>query len=76
MEFAIIKTILNSLFIKGVRTIKGTYIPTLKNRQTENFYDLLGFSSKALPDNSKEYVLEITEPFIIENLFTINLNID
>jgi FkbH-like protein len=76
VEFAIIKTVLNSLFVKGVRTIKSTYIPTLKNRQTENFYDLLGFSSKALPDNSKEYLLEITEPFTIENLFTINLNID
>ena len=76
VEFAVIKTVLNSLFAKGVRTIKSTYIPTLKNRQTENFYDLLGFSSKTLPDNSKEYLLEITELFTIENLFTINLNID
>tara|TARA_B110001469_G_C9635617_1_gene318675 strand:- start:395 stop:1990 length:1596 start_codon:yes stop_codon:yes gene_type:complete len=74
-EFAIIKSVLNYLFITGITRVKSYYIPSLKNSQTEKFYDLLGFTSKTLPSKSKEYSINITKLFTFKNIFTINLNI-
>ena len=74
-EFAIIKSVLNYLYTKEITSIKSYYIPSLKNSQTEKFYDLLGFTSKILPSKSKEYTLNLKKLFTLEDLFTINLNI-
>ena len=73
-EFAIIKSVLNYLYFQGVTRVKSYYIPSPKNSQTENFYDLMGFTSNILPSKTKEYTLKLTKLFTFENLYTINLN--
>lgn len=74
IESALIRVVLNYLFENGIHTIESKYIPTLKNRQTEAFYDKLGFIPTVHPDGKKDYTLNMTEPFSIDNLFTIVLN--
>lgn len=73
IEVALIKTVLNYLFWQGINTIESQYIPTLKNKQTANFYEKMGFNAKALSDGIKEYSLTMNEPYAIDNLFTIEL---
>jgi len=74
IELAIIKTVLNHLFEKGYKHIESKYLPTLKNKQTENFYEKLGFKPEVKPDGSKEYELGMSTPFAMNDLFTIQLN--
>jgi FkbH-like protein len=76
IESTILKTILNYLFENGVRTIKAEYLPTMKNKQTEDFYDKLGFESRSVEGKGKKYSLEMNEPYVIDNLSTINLNFE
>jgi len=75
IEFALIKTILNYFFQRGVKIIKARYVPTMKNKQTEDFYDKLGFSCTTFQDGSKDYYMEMGEQFNMNNLFRITLNI-
>jgi len=75
IEISLIKTVINYIYEQGVKRIKAKYIPTIKNRQTEDFYDKLGFSSTILPDGSKDYLLELREEISINNLSGIILNI-
>jgi len=74
IELAIIKTALNHLFEKGHTRIESKYLPTPKNKQTENFWEKLGFKPEAKTDGSKEYELEMNTPYEMSDLFTIQLN--
>lgn len=76
IEFALLKTVLNHLFLQDILTIESQYIPTLKNKQTENFYDKLGFTAKVHLEGRKEYRLSMKECYAIDNLFTIDLKIN
>jgi FkbH-like protein len=76
IESVLLKTVLNFLFEKGQRTISATYIPSSKNRQTENFYEKLGFIAEADAAGAKRYRLTMDNPFVIENLFTIDVKLN
>lgn len=76
IEYALIKEVLNFLFEKGYRKVTARYIPTAKNRQTENFYEKLGFAFVGDEEGHRAYQLEMDKPFIIQDLFTIDVNLN
>ena len=73
IEIALIKTVLNYLFVLKIREINSQYVPTIKNKQTENFYEKLGFIPKVLPNGTKNYNILMAEPFDVDDLFKIEL---
>lgn len=75
IEKAYIYYLLNMLIDKGVKQVKAKYIPTKKNKQTENFYDQLGFKHiETLNNGEKYYELELDEKFEIKPYYNFISN--
>jgi len=75
IEFAVIKTVLNYLFAKGIKRIWATYIPTFKNRQVENFYEKLGFEVINSTNTKKKYFINLAQEFKINESIKISINL-
>jgi FkbH-like protein len=60
IEFVYFSYIIKDLANKGYQTLSADYIPTSKNAQVENFYDLVGLNLIANIDGNKNYSLDIT----------------
>lgn len=73
IESAFVKSILNILFNKGIRTVKAQYLPTAKNAQVADFYDRIGFERTAANNGRHDYVLTMDSPFDIPDFYTIIL---
>lgn len=73
IEKAFVKSILNVLFDKGIRTVAAEYIPTAKNGQVADFYDRLGFERTSTLEGRNSYRLDLISPFPIEDYYTITL---
>lgn len=73
IETAFAKSVLKILKGNGVRLVKATFVPTLKNAQVENFYDKLGFSvDRKGEDGVKEYVCDLKDVDLsIKDYYTI-----
>jgi FkbH-like protein len=75
IENAYIDFLINLLFDKKIRTLKAKYIPTKKNRQTENFYEKNGFLlQNILEDGTKNYSIEINQKREIKSYYKFILN--
>ena len=76
IEFAFIKAVLNHLNSKGIKTVNSKYVKTLKNSQTLNFYEDLGFKKISAEKNNEsvDYVLELNKEFKIKNFYKIKIN--
>lgn len=75
IEKAYIYYLLNMLFDRGVKLVKATFIPTKKNKQTEKFYDQLGFNIVSLqPDGTKLYELVLNEKFELKPYYNFLSN--
>lgn len=62
IEIAFIKKILSLLKECGMKLVWAHYIPTTKNAQVKNFYELCGFTSVAEEtDGRKTYVMDLQE---------------
>lgn len=59
IEFVYFSYIIKDLANKGYQTISADYIPTNKNTQVENFYDLVGLNLIENIDGAKNYSLDI-----------------
>jgi predicted enzyme involved in methoxymalonyl-ACP biosynthesis len=74
IENEYLKIILNILFQKGIRVIFATYVPTLKNMQTENFFDGFGFKVVESENGVKKYKLLLRALFEIDKKFKYHIN--
>jgi FkbH-like protein len=72
IEFAFVKYVLNLLQKRNTTIVKARYIPTAKNMLVSDFYDKLGFVECSKLDGSKEYQIELNEPFKLDDCFNIN----
>lgn len=62
IEKAFLTSVLSLLRNRGIKSIRGEYIPTAKNAQVADFYDHCGFRCvKDNVDGSKSYVLELKD---------------
>jgi FkbH-like protein len=74
IESAFLNYIINILKEKNIKTIKSVYIPSNKNKQTENFYEKMNFKIEKLQeDGTKNYILELTNYRDIEKYYQINI---
>lgn len=74
IEIAFLNYLINILQEKNIKKIHSSYIPTNKNKQTENFFEKMNFDLvKSEENGTKYYSLEITQKRIIENFYQIKL---
>jgi FkbH-like protein len=60
IEIAYVAFLINLIYDKGINTIIAKYVPTKKNRQTEDFYEKNGFTiERTLDTGEKHYILNI-----------------
>lgn len=71
IEKAFVKSILNILFDKGIRTVRAKYITTPKNAQVADFYDKIGFERVAETNEGHDYHLQLTSSFKIPDYYKI-----
>ncbi len=61
LEFAMVDTLVGELIKRGVKTLKGVFIPTKKNKPCSDFYEKVGFSPTTSNEERSEYLLEIAD---------------
>lgn len=70
IETAFVDYILNYLKQKGITNVFSRYVPTKKNKQTENFYEKNGFVLRnTQADGTKNYDLELRDFRKIKNYY-------
>ena len=74
IEYAVLKTVLNYLFEKGICKIWATYIPTAKNLQVEKFYEKLGFKVINLENIEKKYYIKLEREFKLNESIKVTFN--
>jgi len=75
IEYAFIKNVLSQLALDGIKEVRATYRPTLKNSQVSDFYDKIGFVLLSEEtDGTKHYALSLSSANLkIENYYHITL---
>lgn len=73
IEDVFLNYMINILQEKNIKYLKSMYIPSNKNKQTENFFEKMNFELVSIEDNGiKHYNLEITEKRAIKEYYKIN----
>lgn len=72
IESVFINSVLNRLIDKGVKSVRASYIPTLKNKQVMNFYDRIGFDLISNEEGLRKYSLHLNNKLPISDLYTVN----
>lgn len=73
IETAFVNSVLNILLEEGVKTVKASFIPTLKNKQVSDFYDRTGFIVDSEKDGVKNYHIDLTGKIVISESYTIKI---
>jgi FkbH-like protein len=74
IEKAFIHFLLNQLIEQGVEEVTAEYIPTTKNRQTESFFESIGFIQTGINESGhKHYKLALTEKFELKPYYKFDL---
>lgn len=73
IETAFVKSVLNILYGKGIRTIKSKYIATPKNTQVADFYDRIGFERVSDTGDIHDYQLCMSSKFEIPDYYKISV---
>lgn len=72
IEGAFLNYLINLLQDRNIKYLKSIYIPSGKNKQTENFFEKMNFILEKIEvDGTKHYFLEITKKRIIEEYYQI-----
>lgn len=73
IEVAFFNYLINILEQKNIKNLKSYYIPSNKNKQTENFFEKMNFDLVNIKDDgTKEYNLQITTKRKIDDYYKIN----
>lgn len=67
LEYALFDEIVRRCKNIGIKKIKGTFIPTDKNKIVENFYSDLGFDIVQKTENKTEYIYKIEKSYTNKN---------
>ncbi len=68
MEYAMMDCLVRAAKTKGVRSLRGYYYPTAKNRMVKDFYLLQGFTKETEDaEGNTEWVYEIPEAYECKN---------
>ena len=59
IENAFVKSILSILKSEGIDVVKASYIPTAKNKMTEDFYERIGFKCVSDTAERKDYQIDL-----------------
>ncbi len=74
IEFAFMKQILTILKKAGMKEVKSSYIPTMKNGQVSEFYDRCGFNYLKEVEGTKQYYLKLEDADLrIEDYYHITI---
>ena len=74
IEEAFLFSLLNLLRSRGVSEVSATYIPTLKNGQTRDFFERMGFTCvEELPNGEKHYRRALDSEIEIKPFYKITL---
>lgn len=73
IETAFVNSVLNILLEEGVKTVRASFIPTLKNKQVSGFYDRTGFVVDSEKDGVKNYHIDLTGKIDISESYTIEI---
>lgn len=60
MEYAMLDALVVECLKKGVSTIKGYYLPSVKNAMVQNLYELFGFTKLSESDNETVWELNLS----------------
>ncbi len=71
VEFALMKNIMEKAKIAGMKSIKGMFIPTKKNKPAENFFEDCGFVMTKTQDETREYTFDLSKEFKKEILVEV-----
>jgi FkbH-like protein len=73
IEVAFLNYLINILEEKNINNLQSKYIPSNKNKQTENFFEKMNFNLVNIEDDgTKHYNLEIIKKRNIEDYYKIN----
>ena len=75
IEIAFVKSIISLLYSEGLETLTASYLPTAKNSQVKNFWEMAGFACiKENEDGSKYYSLVVKDADVeIKNYYHITM---
>lgn len=71
IEYVFLNSVLNHLSSEGIRIVRATYMPTLKNGQVSDFYSKAGFTLVGESDGIKRYEKELTDRISIPQYYKI-----
>lgn len=74
IEEAYFKYLLNWLYSKNIRMIEASFIPSLKNKQVENFYEKFGFEIFKINEGKKQYIKDMDSTYVIQKYYNISIN--
>ncbi|MBO4808227.1 MAG: HAD family hydrolase [Lachnospiraceae bacterium] len=62
MEYAMLDKLVEAAKAKGIKTLKGNFYPTAKNKMVREFYDTMGFTlTEEDGEGNRYYTLDISE---------------
>ncbi|MBM4223160.1 MAG: hypothetical protein FJ161_05140, partial [Gammaproteobacteria bacterium] len=73
IEKAYLFYLINELQTRGVKIVNAHYIPTAKNKQTENFYENCGFRCISDEKDKKRYQLEPKSKIVIKPYYKFEI---
>lgn len=74
IESEFFKGLMNQLVLRKVKSVTAEFIPSKKNKQTEDFYEKMGMSvTKEHESGQKSYSLKLEEAFELSNLYKVEV---
>ena len=74
IEAVFLNYIINTLYDLNIKQLNATFIPTKKNKQTEKFYDKMGFELiNQTGEGEKHYKIDINSKREIEKFYKFKL---
>jgi predicted enzyme involved in methoxymalonyl-ACP biosynthesis len=68
MEFAMMDELVHKAGAAGIKTIRGYYYPTAKNKMVRDFYGLMGFTlTNEDTDGNRTWEFEVSDDYKDQN---------
>lgn len=74
IEYAFVSYVLNLFRREGIEKVTASFLPSSKNMQATEFYDVLGFTLESTLDNEKFYSMTLTKELPIKKFYKIKMD--